>query len=279
MARTLYIVFTLLFLDNKFEMQDILLLIKFFPHPHTSERIQKQIELVVEQFELDSSKVGIVSDGDVSIIKAIKDVGFNQILCLAHRLHRLIAADVFPDNTEIQVYLAKCRRIYKRLNFRKYELKKKQQEIIERMESSALEQGFSWVFDHDPGLPPTQTRWNSVFAMVKSVSNNRASIRQCMIELQEYDLIIKDSDADVLEELMTILKPFMHITEVFSISSQRNSVRSFVEIKMLKKKLVKLFFRALLPSKLVELSQNGFSEVSNSIVSGLIGNFDSRITI
>ena len=78
-VRLPYITFTLRFNKKQFEMKEILLAIKLFPHPHTAERIRSEIENVMTDFGLNSNKIEIVSDGDAATVKGITDAGFNHI--------------------------------------------------------------------------------------------------------------------------------------------------------------------------------------------------------
>lgn len=62
-------------------------------------------------------------------------------------------------------------------------------------------------------MQDVQTHWNSTYSMLECINEQQASICAALVELKRIDLMLNDEDMKILEKLLEVLQPFMHITE------------------------------------------------------------------
>ena len=65
-------------------------------------------------------------------------------------------------------------------------------------------------------LQDIDTRWNSTFGVISRIIEQQASICAALLEQKRMDLLLKDNELTLLEEVVVVLKPFKDVTEQMS---------------------------------------------------------------
>ena len=187
-------------ISNDWQLQHLVLENVELPDKHTAENLAASLEDILKQWELDSTKLsGATVDNAANIQKAVADIlKWKCLGCFGHTINLCVKAGL--KQQQIQVALARCSRLVK--FFRKSTvaanlLTKKQ---------AALESPVHKL------VKDVETRWNSTYDMVQRIIEQQGPVCATLVELKRLDLLPKEEDFTLLEQLVNVLKPFRDVT-------------------------------------------------------------------
>jgi hypothetical protein len=86
-----YLGLTATWINQNFEIMDVLLEISYFPAPHTANAITDTIKKAMQKWEIESRVVSITTDNGTNMVAAIRDlVPIKRLSCAAHTLQLAI---------------------------------------------------------------------------------------------------------------------------------------------------------------------------------------------
>ncbi len=86
-----YLGLTATWINQDFEIVDVLLEISYFPAPHTAEAIANTIKKAIQKWEIEDKVVSITTDNGANIVAAIqKFTLIKRLSCAAHTLQLAI---------------------------------------------------------------------------------------------------------------------------------------------------------------------------------------------
>lgn len=122
--RTAYVTYTYHYMHD-WSIRTVILKTAMLAKPHTAERLQKNFEEVIREYELSDKKLTAVTDGGSNVKKACELMKLSRSGCIAHILHNVITRDLMR-NTSVQAIadlMAHLRQIQRKLTYRHAELK------------------------------------------------------------------------------------------------------------------------------------------------------------
>ena len=198
------------FVDKTGNLASVVLTTCHFPGSHTSNRIVDKVEEALAMFTIKSGQViGIVQDEAANTVLAGKMLpekfGRSSFACSAHLLQTAIRRAL--DGSPIHALLAVCRRVV--CYFR--HSNQATEELLRR--EAQLDLGCLKLVQDVP------TCWNSAYLMMERLLTVRQAVTAVLSvakKKEHRDLMPSNSDWDVIEELIKVLKPFQVATTVFS---------------------------------------------------------------
>ncbi|CAF1622642.1 unnamed protein product [Rotaria magnacalcarata] len=122
-----YICFTIHYLDSNLQLHKYSLKTQPFGGRHTGEAIKDRFLIVLNEFNLSSNNITVISDKDSNMRKAWKLLKIIHMSCIGHGIHNLLMVDCFPRLTDVPDLLDKVQKIINKLHYRQHEL---EQEFI-----------------------------------------------------------------------------------------------------------------------------------------------------
>lgn len=86
-----YLGLTATWINQEFEIIDVLLEISYFPAPHTAEAIAKAIKDIIQKWEIEGRVFAITTDNGANVVAAIRELNhIERLSCAAHTLQLAI---------------------------------------------------------------------------------------------------------------------------------------------------------------------------------------------
>lgn len=123
--RISYVTYTYHYMDE-WTIKTFVLKTSAFAQSKSSDNIKQHFENTLEEFGLCGKKITVVSDGELSLVKACRLLKVMRTHCISHRIHLLITKDLFKHPTLkdfFEKFLSKLRSIHFKLIFKYQELK------------------------------------------------------------------------------------------------------------------------------------------------------------
>ena len=97
-----YLGLTATWINQNFEIMDVLLEISYFPAPHTAKAIADTIKKAIQKWKIENDIVSIVTDNGANMIAAIRElIPIKRLPCAAHTLQLAIRNGLKIVNTLI----------------------------------------------------------------------------------------------------------------------------------------------------------------------------------
>ena len=203
-ANQSYIGVTLHTITNDWELKSVTLENHELSESHTSENLAAALKDILAKWYLDESKLSCTTiDNAANIQKAVVDLlKWNGLGCFGHTINLCVKAGL--KQCEVQTAISRCSRLvtYFRKSPHATSILTKKQEALYMKKHKLLQ-------DID-------TRWNSTFDMISRIIEQQASICAALLEQKRMDLLPKDNELTLLEEVVVVLKPFKDVTEQMS---------------------------------------------------------------
>jgi len=199
-ANNSYLGVTCHFLDN-WKLRNRILETFEVPESHTSENITNNIKSVIKNWQIENKVCAIVSDNAANMVKAINDIGQNNLIrCTAHSIQLSVNAGL--QNDLVKTLTSKLRAIvgyFNRSSSSQHELDKEQERCME---------------DKSKLIQDCITRWNSTCLMIKSILRHRVSINNVISKNRKTDKwFITSDEFKNMNDLVKVLEPFQSVTE------------------------------------------------------------------
>lgn len=122
--RRSYITYTLHFIDSSFKIQTMSLQTEEFPGRHTANEICNKLTQVLQEFNIDPSKVDAVSDGGRNVVKSLELAKIRRHYCFAHGIHNLLMVDLLESKplASVRELLQIIRKTHQALIYKKSDL-------------------------------------------------------------------------------------------------------------------------------------------------------------
>ena len=173
---------------------------KALPDQHTAENLAEALLTVLWDWNLDPATLSCaVVDNAANVQKAVTRVLFwNCLGCFGHTINLCVKAGLKVP--QISTAVARCSRLvtYFRKSSRAAHILSDKQDALGT--------------DKHKLLQDVDTRWNSTYDMVQRVLEQQSPICATLVDQKRLDLLPKDAEFHILEELVQVLKPFKEVT-------------------------------------------------------------------
>jgi hypothetical protein len=209
------------FITPDFEMKEITLAIQYMPYPHTGDAIQKALEKVIFEWELQDKVFFCTTDNAANMKKCFNKTSLLQRLsCTAHTIQLVVGKGLLIA----EVLIARAKRL---INF--FTSPKQNERLLDAQRKNSeenLEEESDLRIVFYKAITDVETRWSSTF-----IAWERLIILKPYIEIVITSLnASKDRDAkedakrlkkinltndewDAIRDLLEILGPFAELTE------------------------------------------------------------------
>ena len=188
-ANEAYIGVTFHTITKEWEIQHFVLENQELPEQHTAANIAEAMKNVLAHWKLDSSKLsGATVDNAANIQKAMTDIlSWKCLGCFGHTVNLCVKAGL--RQRQVETALARCSRLvaFFRKSSRATHILGVKQEALDKPKHKLLQE--------------VDTRWNSTYDMIERVMEQQVPICATLIEMKRMDLIPKDTECRLLEEI------------------------------------------------------------------------------
>lgn len=181
---------------------------------HTAENIALAIQEIMDQWEISSKVVSIVTDNAAAMKKAVSEcLNKRNHFCVAHTLNLAVKdcleKETFDlggntSNYQLQQLLTKCRAIvshFKHSTKSSYALLKMQEQL--NVNTLKLKQD-------------VRTRWNSIFYMLERLLEVKIPLSATLPQLDTSPPNLDSNEWMITEDVVTLLRPFEYVTVILS---------------------------------------------------------------
>nr|XP_017035011.2 E3 SUMO-protein ligase ZBED1-like [Drosophila kikkawai] len=200
-----YITVTVHFVSPTFELQSAVLSTDklITPTSHSADTIAASLKVVLTDWNLLRKVTTIVTDNDVSMIKACRDLEYKHLPCFAHTINLLVQEVL--KHPMVAPSISKCKRIVTFF--------KSSTIAYEKFRQAQGEKAYSLIQE-------VPTRWNSALYMVQRILATNEHISTVLLSTPKAPQPFSAEEIFILEDLSNILEPFEHATR--SISTEKN---------------------------------------------------------
>lgn len=208
---TPYMGFTVHFIDNSWDLQQVNLGTRFVPEDHTAETIKQAMVDMLQQWKLDPvNQVCITTDNGSNVKKAVQDLHWEHLSCFGHNLN-LGITNCYSQTRHPEIY----RRVRRALGVARKIVaafgkswKKKRDLHEEQMKQNK---------DRKCLISDCVTRWGSTQAMVKRLLQVEDEVKQVLVsDRKTAHLVPTWQDTSVLESFNSALEPLAELTDIMS---------------------------------------------------------------
>ncbi|CAG9788197.1 unnamed protein product [Diatraea saccharalis] len=181
---------------------------------HTAENIALAIQEVMDQWQISSKVVTIVTDNAAAMKKAVSEcLTKRNHFCVAHTLNLAVKDCIEKEtfnlagntsNCQLQELLAKCRAIvshFKHSPKASYALLKVQEQL--NVNTLKLKQD-------------VRTRWNSIFYMLERLLEVKIPLFATFPQLDSSPPNLDSNEWLIMEDVVALLRPFENVTVILS---------------------------------------------------------------
>lgn len=195
-------------ISDDWKMKSFCLATREIVDAHTADNIADELSAVITEWQLDTKVLGITTDNARNVKNAVNSLKFTHFGCIGHTLQLSISRGL--QLGFVSRVLGRVRKLvehFHRSTNAMYALRQKQQ-LLGIPEHALIQQ--------------CETRWSSSFAMLERVVEQQQALCAVLLDSQDRvicNLLPDGAEWTVIEELLTILKPFAIATTVLSGSS------------------------------------------------------------
>ena len=249
-----YISFTVHFVDSNFKLQSHCLQTLEVTSDHSANSLKEVLTSLLQSWKITGKVCGAITDNASNITNAIELLGVEHFPCIAHTLQLSIKRGL--EVPKVQHILGRCKKLvehFKKSTKETYQLHEKQ-EMLKLPQHKLIQACI--------------TRWGSTLNMLQRLMEQQAAIAAVLMSGKVRHLMPESDEWVIIEELVDILKPFHHATEVLS----AEKYPTFSTVKPL---LYKLLEKAL---QVNNGDTNTIKEVKKAIKNDLGSRYQSTST-
>ena len=199
-ANEAYIGVTFHTITTDWDLQHFVLENEELSEQHTAENLAEALTSILKQWKLEPSKLsGATVDNAANVHKAVADIlSWKCLGCFGHTINLCVKAGL--NQSQVHTAVARCSRLvtFFRKSSRAAHVLSSKQDALGSPKHKLLKD--------------VETRWNSTYDMVERVMEQQEPICATLIEQKRLDLLPKDTEFHLLEEVLKVLKPFKDIT-------------------------------------------------------------------
>ena len=241
-------------LNEQFELNEILLCLEPMPYPHTSRAIREFLTCKVQDFNLQNKVLCVVTDNGSNMVAAIRDWdGIERLPCTAHTLQLSVNRALKRNHRQIHriqklVKFFDSAKQSQRLDAAQIEVynQKRRNDVHSRDQilsddsdydenSEGVEDEVATNYPIDKFIPTLKnvkdvpTRWNSKYRSWKRLIELKPAIKWLSATLPFRDdpdarkdgrklqqLVLREEEWNFVQKLLKLLEPFDSATEYFS---------------------------------------------------------------
>ena len=166
---------------------------------HTAANLASELKRVVEEWYIADKVICVIKDNARNIKKAAKLQKWNRLSCFAHTLN-LIVTNALKQVPDLEDVIQSVKNIV--CFFHKSSKASDKLKVIQE----SLDISIHKLIQH------VETRWNSVFYMLERYLEQQEAIRTTLCLLDRNDLNIPADKTSLLEDTVTMLRPFEQVT-------------------------------------------------------------------
>ncbi|GES83504.1 zinc finger BED domain-containing protein 4-like [Rhizophagus clarus] len=203
-----------------FEMKEITLAIRYMPYPHTGDAIQKELEKIISEWELQDKVFFCTTDNAASMKKCLNQISWLQRLsCTAHTIQLVVGKGLLAA----EVLIARAKRL---INF--FTSPKQNERLLDAQKKNSEdpeEEGDLHTIFYR-AITDVETRWSSTFIAWERLiilkpyidivisSLNVSKDRNAKDDAKRLMKInLTDDEWNTIRDLLEILGPFAELTE------------------------------------------------------------------
>ena len=198
-------------LDDEFELHQVLLHCEECPGSHTADNLTAKFEKMLAEWKIDKKRVHVVlRDNARNMTKALDDGNLPSLPCMAHTLQLAVSEGLQSQRT-ITDTVATGRR------------------IATHFKHSSLAYSKLHTIQEELGQPTKRlqqdvpTRWNSTFYMLQSLLEQKRPLGLYATE-HKLPAVLTTNQWGLIENVLSILEPFEELTKTISSSSATAAV-------------------------------------------------------
>ncbi|KAJ3580776.1 hypothetical protein NHX12_027326 [Muraenolepis orangiensis] len=204
LATEAYVTVTAHFINEEWELKDVLLKTIEAPKSHTAENVAKYIGNILDEYKVDRESVlSITTDNAANYVNAVeRHLQAVNVPCMAHTINLAVRKGLAVRAIESPVNRLKATALhFNKSTTDSYQLESKQKLL---------------------GVKPAKlindcaTRWNSTYDMVCRAAEQQAPVAAVIMEKKLGHLELSTSEWTLLEQVRAVLKPFKTATEALS---------------------------------------------------------------
>ena len=224
---------------------------------HTADAITAHLLKIATEWGIKEKVVAVVTDNGANVVRAVKDAasavgkGWRHVSCFAHTLN-LIVRGAIDDTADLSPLVQKARNIvsFFRRSVVAADKLRQVQISIDNVCTKKL-------------IPDVTTRRNSLLTVLRSLQDLKESVPSLLVLLGKVDLLLTESEWDVISNVIAVLTPFDEVT--IELSSE--SYPSISKVLPLSK---------ILRRHLVQVDCGGFSNVAEDLRKALMEKMQAR---
>ncbi|GES84622.1 zinc finger BED domain-containing protein 1-like [Rhizophagus clarus] len=209
-----YLGLTATWINKNFEIMDVLLVISYFPTPHTAKAITEGIKNAMQKWEIENLVVSIITDNRVNVVAAIRDLTpIKRLSCAAHTLQLAISKGL----KVVENLVSRTKQL---INF--FFTQKQIERLIKVQKEIGYEEPLHLIQDISTRWNSSYLAWDRLIFLQYAVLQLSVNLSYSLISEEKTDgirlkkIMIKDNEWELLDELCNILAPFEKATQDFS---------------------------------------------------------------
>ncbi|KAK0153071.1 Zinc finger BED domain-containing protein 1 [Merluccius polli] len=204
LATEAYVTVTADFINEEWELKDVLLKTIEAPKSHTAENVAKYIGSILDEYKVDRESVlSVTTDNAANYVNAVeRHLQAVNVPCMAHTINLAVRKGLAVRAIETPVSRLKATALhFNKSTTDRYQLECKQKLL---------------------GVKPAKlindcaTRWNSTYDMVCRAAEQQAPVAAVIMEKKLCHLELSTSEWTLMEQVRAVLKPFKTATEALS---------------------------------------------------------------
>ena len=191
------------YISKEWSMESVILETIHIDVAHTSENLAAALKTVTDEWNINSKVHCVITDNASNIKGAIRINKWDHLACFAHTLNLIVTcsiekvqevSSVVQEVKNIVSFFHKSSKASDKLKLIQARLNIPEHKLVQHV----------------------QTRWNSSYYMLERYLEQNEAIRTTLCILDRNDLIITTNKNSLLEEIVSILKPFEDVTREMS---------------------------------------------------------------
>ncbi len=239
-------------LTKDFEQKVAVLRVAYFPESHTGSNIKDMILKSIDEFNIPHYKVHLIArDNGANMVKGIRETGFSALPCFLHTLQLILHDSIF-EQKYMKDIITNCRTIVTHFNHSPQAVTKlaKLQEQLKVPQHKLLQD--------------VPTRWNSTYAMLERIFEQKGPIGLYCIETDGIP-VLDSNKWNLVGKMVELLSQFEKITK--RLSNKESIVSEIIpNIRFIKMYITKVAAKGLfvgLGSTIIALKNSIETRCSN----------------
>ncbi|XP_077424041.1 E3 SUMO-protein ligase ZBED1-like [Vanacampus margaritifer] len=216
-----YLAVTCHFVNEEMQLSTLLLGIKRFPRTHTAANLAEAKETLMAEWGIRAKVMSLVTDSAANMIACANRLNVRHISCFAHMLN-LVMKKSLAQTPGLD------------------DLRTRARSIVGHFKSSTTAREKLSEIQRQMGRPEhkllqeVETRWNSTFAMLQRLHEQREPLDAALSRLNTTIVPFSAEEYETISQCLSVLSPFNEATVEMSTESRVSGSKVIPMVKMLK---------------------------------------------